>query len=203
MWHRTVSTSGPSAEPVTLAEAKLHLKVDVTDDDALITEQLASAREYIEDISSTSLMTQTITLRADNFPTCFGRGQEEYGLIELPRGPIQSFTSVAYLDENGNSQTLNATKYRADIVSRPGRLTPSYGNTWPATQPVTHAVTLTYVAGFTSAGVVPSRFKTAIKTLVGSMYRFRENTITERTVAEVGKVCTDLVMPLRRRCINP
>lgn len=41
----------PTAEPVSLVEAKLHLRVDFNDDDALITSLITAARQAAETIT--------------------------------------------------------------------------------------------------------------------------------------------------------
>ena len=94
-----VSTA-PSSEPITLAEAKLYLRVDTTADDALITALITAARETVERYTSRALVTQTITQVLDCFPG-FG--------FRLAVHPVQSITSITYKDSNGSDQTLADT----------------------------------------------------------------------------------------------
>lgn len=59
---QAVLTVPPAGEPLTLPEAKLHLRVDLDDDDALITALIAAAREQVEFLTGQRLMTQTWAL---------------------------------------------------------------------------------------------------------------------------------------------
>ena len=58
----------PAVEPVTLADAKAHLKVDTTDDDALITALITAARARAEWHTGRALITQSWTLWLDAWP---------------------------------------------------------------------------------------------------------------------------------------
>ena len=93
-------TTEPSVEPATSTEAKLHLKVDHTDDDTLITIIIQAAREIIEQYTHRSLITQSRTIKLDYFP------DRE---ILIPHGPLISITSIKYYDEDEAQQTLSST----------------------------------------------------------------------------------------------
>src|SRR4051812_24706781 len=115
-------TVAPTAEPLLLAEAKQHLRIDGAYDDALVNRLIGAAREYAEQETRRQLMTSTYRLTLDYFPgRCAwseGLPREtrekawEYGryfhdrAILLPRPPLQSVTSVVYTDSNGVQQTL-------------------------------------------------------------------------------------------------
>mgnify|MGYP000365478232 CR=1 FL=1 len=77
-------SSEPAVEPISLAEAKAHLRVDTSADDSLITSLIVAARKYFEERTRRSLITQSWKLTLDDFPTEF----------TLTRPPIQSVTSV-------------------------------------------------------------------------------------------------------------
>lgn len=158
-----VPVTPPAAEPLSRAEAKLHLRVDLTDDDADIDDLVRAARELVEEHSGRSLVTQTWRLELDRFP-CWD--------IRLPRGPLQSVTSITYIDVAGATQTLSSSLYR--VVPSRNLVEPVYAGYWPATQYVSGAVLVTYAAGFGAAGAVPLRAKQAIKLLVGEWYANRE-----------------------------
>lgn len=55
----------PASEPVTLLEAKLHLRVDTDMEDGLISALIITAREQVEHVTGQRLVTQTWTLEAD------------------------------------------------------------------------------------------------------------------------------------------
>jgi uncharacterized phiE125 gp8 family phage protein len=148
----------PAAEPVTLTEAKLHLREDGTDQDSLIEGLITAAREYVES-TGRLLMPCVVRQYFDEFP------------CRLSPLPIRSIASVNYLDSDGDSQTV--TDYTADIVSEPARIQePESG--WPTTDDVINAVWVDINAGYTSAATVPRALKQAILLLVGHWYENRE-----------------------------
>ncbi len=128
----------PAVEPVTLAEAKLHLRVDHSDEDALISSLISAARRYAETFTGRQIITATWELTLDAFPW----------IIEPPHPLLQSITSIVYVDVDGVSQTLDASIYQVDITSTPGRVKPAFGEVWPGTRSQFNAVTVTYVAGY-------------------------------------------------------
>jgi len=158
-------TTPPASEPVSLADMKEHLKVDVSDDDALITLQIVAARRWAELFCNRSIPSQTLTATLDLFPSgdrCF----------ILPQSPVISVTSIQYIDSVGDLQTLNSSLYTVDTNSIPARIEPVYGTSWPSTRTQLNAVTIVYVAG---QSTVDDDIVHAIKLLVGSLYLAREN----------------------------
>lgn len=155
----------PSGEPVSLAEAKLHLRVDVDDDDALISSLIATARQAAETLTGRQLISARWKLVLDAFP---------WGEILLAKCPVQSIVSIQYLDMNGLSQMLPSSDYVVDTACEPARITPVFGKTWPPTLPQIGAVTVTFDAGYGAASAVPEGLKSWIKLRVGSLYAHRE-----------------------------
>ena len=150
---------------MSLAEAKLHLRVDVDDDDALISSIITAARQAAETVTGRQLMTARWKLVLDAFPAC---------AILVAKCPVQSVTSIQYLDMNGSSLTMPAADYVVDTAYEPARITPIFGKTWPSTLPQIGAVTVTFEAGYGSASNVPEGIKSWIKLRVGSLYAHRE-----------------------------
>ena len=169
--------TAPASEPVTLAEAKLHLRVDFDDDDTLIAAQIASAREVVEAIARRALITQTWDLVLDAFPGVY--------YIDLPLPPLQSVTSVKYVDEDGNEHTFSSTYYIVDTYREPGRLVLASNASWPSnTLQETAGVRVRFVAGYGDDGDdVPAKFKQAILLLIGHYYEHRESVSDERSLA--------------------
>jgi len=155
----------PSGEPVSLAETKLHLRVDFNEDDALINGCIAAARQAAETITGRQLISARWKLVLDAFPAC---------AILVAKCPVQSVASIQYLDMNGSSQTMPAADYVVDTACEPARITPVFGKTWPPTLPQIGAVSVTFDAGYGSASNVPEGIKSWIKLRVGSLYAHRE-----------------------------
>lgn len=128
----------PTSYPVTLAEAKSHCKVDGTARDAEVTGLIAAATGHVEQYTGRAIMTQTIKLTLDEFADS----------ILLPRGPVQSVTSVNYADPSGDAQTVSTDDYTADTVNDPAWIVRNSSASWPVTIDAVNAVSVTYVAGY-------------------------------------------------------
>lgn len=198
-----VVVTPPAQEPLTLTQAKAHLRVDFNDDDDVIAMFIAAARERVEDMTYSRLITQTLLLTQDAFPWAGyvsvwpSPWQGLLGnAIELLNPPVQSVTQVQYVDPNGVTQTLTGAALRLDNTSRPVRLSPAPNALWPVTAPVTSAVSATFVAGYGASGdFVPPRFLEAIKLLCGHYYLNREEILSgTRIVAlEIPEGIDDLL----------
>ena len=158
--------TAPSVEPVSLSQAKAHMRVEHTADDALIETLIETARREAEGYLRCALISQQWDLRLDAFADVME--------IELP--PLITVDSISYLDSDGNSQTLATSVYDADIYRRPGRVTLGYGQSWPSTRATPNAVTIRFTAGYgTAASDVPADIRHAILFLVADLYKNRES----------------------------
>lgn len=177
MW---IIKSAPSVEPVSLTEAKAHLNVTGTGDDALIGGLITAARELAEGFTRRAFVEQTIELKMDSFPA------NNYP-IELPRPPLISISSITYLDADGTLRTMTATtEYLVNTHSQPGRVYLAYDQSWPTTRTLENAVTITFKAGYGSAAAnVPQRVKQAILLLVGHWYANREEIVLNMSVNQM------------------
>ncbi len=159
------TTTVPATEPVTLAEAKLSVRVETafTADDDLLTGYIKAARQWCEQFANRAYITQTITLKMDRF-------QRQ---TKLPRSPLISVSSINYIDTAGDSQLLSTDIYAVDTISEPGLVTLKHNQSFPATRREHHAVTIVYIAGYGAAADVPQTAKQAILLLVAHWYEHR------------------------------
>lgn len=168
----------PSVEPVTLAEAKLHCKVDGTDDDALITSLIATARKQAEQRTNRALITQQWEYTLDSFPA----------RIDLPKPVLASVQSVKYLDGDGALQTLASTEYQVVTSELAGYIQPAYGKSWPSCRVQPDSVVVAYTAGYgTSLSSEEQGIKSWMLMAIGTLYNQREAIITGISVAEVPR----------------
>jgi len=130
--------SPPTVEPLSLTEAKLHLRVDHTNDDALIPTLIKVAREWCEGFQNRAFVQQTIEAKRDNFETT----------MLLPIPPLKEVSSIQYVDANGDTQTLGTSVYDVDTISEPGLITLAYNQSWPVYRSIHHAITITYKTGY-------------------------------------------------------
>lgn len=189
--------TAPTTEPVTLAEAKLHLKVDSdTTDDNLITALITAAREIVENYTGRALINQTWEACFEEFPD---EEDADDNYVPLRPGPLSSISSVVYLDTAGVSTTASAsTLYEADAYSMPGRLCLRYGQVWPSTRDVQNAVTVTFVAGYGSAAAsVPGAIKAAILLIIGHLYEHRESVVIGANPTELPQGALSILNPYR------
>ncbi len=175
-------TTGPATEPVTKTEAKAWSRIDIDDDDTLIDSLIIRAREHCEAITHKQFITATYTFVMDAFPSSWRSDvyratyRHEGTDILLPRPPLVSVSSIAYLDENGISQTVAASDYVVSTYDEPGRIALANGSLWPSTLDQINAVTIVYVAGYGAASAVPQSIKDAMLMLVAHGYEHREAT---------------------------
>jgi len=170
-----VVSTAPSVEPITLEEAKIQCRIESTYDDDEITGIIIAARNQAELYLNRAIITQTIDAYYDSFPSCF----------EMP--PLQTVSSITYLDSDGNSQTLESSQYTVDSKSIPARITRAYGVTWPSTYSQTNAVTIQFVAGYGLAVSVPECIKQWIKLQVSHYFDNRNPVVIGSSVAEVPR----------------
>lgn len=174
------TTTKPAVEPVSLSEAKAHLRVDISDDDNLISAYITAARQYAEEYLDRALIAQQLTLRLDRFPYEF----------ELPRPPMATSgtltsTIITYTLETQATATLDTTTYRVDRDDTPGRIRTVYAGTWPGHLADQNAVTVTWWAGYGPAATdVPQAIRHAILMLVAHLYESRQAAVATGAVPQ-------------------
>jgi uncharacterized phiE125 gp8 family phage protein len=161
MWYPAAVTAAPAGEPVTRAEVKAQASIDFTDDDTLIDLLIAAARAHVEKYTGVRLVTQTLTFKCDGFSD----------MARLPEGPLQSVTSISYVDTDGVTQTLATSIYEVRADGLETAVVLKFGQSWPAIQPGSR-ITVVAVAGFAS---VPDDIKRALLLYIVGGYATREN----------------------------
>jgi len=173
--------TGPTVEPITTVQAKSHLVLDssFTADDALILGYIQASREYCEKYLNMDLVQRTWAHSMD----CFPGGS---AAIELPKNPVLSISSITYQDVtvSPSLQTLASSVYGLDRGIHPAEVYLQYGQSWPAVTRMRNSVTITFVSGHAEGtnrpidftANIPESIKSAIKLIVGDLYRDREST---------------------------
>jgi len=151
--------------PMSLAEAKNHLRLDVdmTDDDALVAGHLGAVTDFAVTATQLQLVAARYRWVQDAFP-----GPSEFGVpygvayslpghaIYLPLAPVLQVVSITYTAPDGSTQTMPPVNYIAELTSRPARITPVFGQIWPITLPQIGAVQVTFDAGLASPVTIAS-----------------------------------------------
>jgi uncharacterized phiE125 gp8 family phage protein len=169
----------PVIEPIGLAELKLHLYIDDTDHDEMLSGFLIAAREYVEDITRRALLTQTWDYPLQGWPS----GAE----IILPFGNLQSVTSIKWKDTDGVEATLAVTTDYLVITNGEahGKIVLPYAQTWPSGSLYpSNPIMIRYVCGWTTREYVPYKIKTAIKMICSDLYEMRGEPVLGQSVIE-------------------
>ena len=181
----------PSEEPVSLWEAKLHLRVDFDEDDMLIASLITAARQAAETLTGRQFTTARWKQVLDCFPGPSLMGAPSGQTFSLPghaillfKTPVQSVVSINYLDMGSALQVMPAATYTVDTACEPARITPVFGQIWPISLPQIGAVNITFDAGYGAPEDVPEGIKSWIKIRVGSLYAHRE----EMSVLNRGRI---------------
>jgi uncharacterized phiE125 gp8 family phage protein len=184
-----VMTTPPALEPVTVAEAKAHLRVDGDAEDILIGSLVLTSRLHIEAALGLALITQSWTLALDRWP----RGNH----IDLPMTPLQSVDDVRVVNGAGIAMIIPAESYLVDLASRPGRLV--WNNTIPPIPGLpAKGIEIDFTAGFgATADSVPAPLKHAILMLTAHWYEHRDPDDIGTSAAQVPAAVSDLIQPFR------
>lgn len=170
-WTGIKVSTAPAIEPVTVSELKTHLRLDGTTYDTMLAGYISACRDAVEKHTGRTLINTVLELYYDEFPS-------NNGELILIRPPVQSVSSIIYVDEDGVSQTLSSSLYRTDLVSLYPRITPAYDESWPDTQAVSNAVKITYTAGYGAAAAnVPAALKECIKSLCADLFEHPESNV--------------------------
>lgn len=157
-------------EPVSLAEAKAHLRVTTPNDNTLIGNLIKAARQEVENYTNRALASQTFELIIDNFPK---------NKIVLPMPPIESIAWIKYKDCDGIETTMPSADY-IFYNSEPAIIVPDYGISWPSFNPYpVGAVEIRFVAGYKTTGnnaslIIPEPIRQALLLIIGHLYENRE-----------------------------
>jgi Phage gp6-like head-tail connector protein len=160
-----VRTIAPAVEPVSIAQAHQHLRLppNYTTEDGLLSLYIKAARDYCERYCNRAFITQTYQLGLNAFPfygimnASGNMARYRYGnvylneamQINLPRPPLQSVTSITYVDATNTPQTMDPSTYYVDNAVEPGILLPQNGVFWPyPSQFLSDTIKITYKAGY-------------------------------------------------------
>lgn len=178
----TLLSAGPL--PVDIHQVATNARAE---DDELnfLRELIYVAADWVENYTHRCLITSTWTLTMDHWSdpryvrsSVYTDWRSRHEMcIAVPMPPLGSVASIQYIDEDGNTQTLDTSKYRVDTASTPGRITVAYNQTLPNLRDVTGAVTVTHTAGYGATyESIPIAIRHAIAMLATDLYDKRNAT---------------------------
>ena len=147
---------------ISLATAKAHLRVDHSDEDALITSLISTAGEIVEEYTGQYLSSCGFTYYADHFTS----------VMKIHAGPGVRILTVKYYDTDHTLQTWPATEYHSDVKSHPMRV--QFENLPTEVDDRVHAVQITGDAGYST---VPETLKSAMLLIIGHLYEHRKDVL--------------------------
>jgi len=187
-----VMTSGPALEPVSLAEAKAHLRVDGTAEDPLIQSLIVTSRLHVEAALGIALITQSWSCFLDRWPKA--------GRVNLPIRPVAALTHVRVWNDEGASETLDPSGFLLDGHGMPPRLVALSDIVAATSQRVANGIEIGFTAGFgAAASDVPASIRHALLLLVAHWYENREPVQIGVGVNAVPAMVSELLAPYRRR----
>jgi len=189
---RTNRITAPANYPLALDDAKDHLRIEDTTDDALITDYIAAATDWLENYTRRKIATQTWEIRLNRFPS----GDE---VIILPFGNVQAVKSVIYADSASSTITLSGatsdtpgTGYQESLASDSlPFVIPAYGSSWPSVTSVVDPVVIQFVCGYGDIGdspypPIPEQLVSSLRIMVADLYE-RRSTDDVRVVGLAAK----------------
>ena len=184
-----VMIAAPDVEPVSLDEAKAHLRVDHEAEDALLSSLIVTSRLHIEAALGLALITQSWSYRLDSWP--------EACALVLPLRPVRSIIAVRVADADGTFETLGADRYLLDGASAPPRLHASNG-IWPRPGQRAQGIEVAFEAGFgDDAAAVPPPIRLALLMLIAHWYEHREPVSVGDTASRIPDTVSSLLSPYR------
>jgi uncharacterized phiE125 gp8 family phage protein len=181
--------TAPATEPVTLNEAKNHLRIDHTDDDTYVGSLIKVARQHVERITNYVCIASTWHAYSEKWSV--------NGRLYIMKHPVTAVSKVEYFPSNSNTYIeLPGTQYQFE------RSYPSgvYVKNNPALQDSMNAIKLTFTAGHanTVGDPVPAEIQQAILILIGHLYENRQEEVTGTIVSRLSAgfryLCDNITM---------
>jgi len=189
-----VRTTDAAAEPISTADMKLALRVDVSTEDALIDSYVKAARQKVEIDTRRALINQTWTLTLDKAPS-------NRAPIWLPIAPVSAVTSIKSFSVADVESTVASTVYRLDTASLPARIVLKDGQSWPSDLRPENALQVTFTAGYGAAGsnVTDVGLIQAVRLL--TTYWYEQRIPVGEAMAELPLAYWSLINPLVVPCL--
>jgi len=161
--------SPPTVEPVSLAEARAHARVDDTADNSLVSALIAAARRTAEAYTRRAFITQSWAMYMDQAPTD--------NFLEIPKAPLVGISSIVTYSDADAATTFASSNYYVDLITKPGRVVLRATASWPTFTRVSNGFFVDFVAGYGATGSdVPADIRQAILMIVSHLYENRGDT---------------------------
>ena len=212
----TVQTSAPACEPITLDEAKSHLRIETSDEDALIQSLILTSRLHIEVALGIALITQQWSCFFDRWPAALSARNtpmqpvgavysvpdstaRHYALTDvmaLPLSPIKSVDAVRVYAQDGTFVTLPLNGFTFDLISRNPRVIRNQETTTPTPGRRLNGIEIAVTCGFgAQPSDIPAPIRQALLLLVAHWYEHRDPGEIGTPEARVPAAISSLLCP--------
>ena len=161
-----ILTTPPSAEPLSLADAKAQLRIYHTDDDTFISTLITTARRLIEQRYDLCLLQQNWSMFFDAWP--------DDGIFKVPLAPLFGVTDIKTYSDDDVAVTIDPAHYYMDLASMPARVVLRRGRVFPPPGRKINGIEVKIVTGFgATANAVPAEIKQALLMAISDWYANR------------------------------
>ena len=179
----------PLGEPLTLAEVKVHLRLDGTGEDIILQDLIRCARDHLERETGLALLTRTFRLYLDQWP--------QAQVIQIAKGPVQTIEQITVYDEAGLPAEIDTGQMMLDGQVLPARLALTLR---PDPGRALNGIEIDFTAGFGPTGAdVPDTLKRAMLLHLALLYEFRGAVPPGDQPAAVPAGYDRLIAPFRIR----
>jgi len=179
----TVVTTQPAQEPITLQEAKEHLRVEDGIDERLLRPLIQTARMFAEEYLGRKLVTTVLTQSydvANEFEDPLWEGMRVgadiayyKNYLTLSHGPVASVNSINTYDDSDNATVFASSKYYLDNAREPAKILLRKGQTWESNLRVANGIEVNYTVGYSSIYSIPEPIRMGILQHVAHLYEHR------------------------------
>ncbi|MEP2943587.1 MAG: head-tail connector protein [Hyphomicrobiales bacterium] len=181
--------AGPQLEPISVAEAKLFLRIDDEAENEVIAALITTARLHVERLTRRIVLNQTWRFYLDDLP--------QNSLVKLGIGPVREVLQVVSFNREGNPSVVPAEDYIVDVSSVPARIK-FRNNTRMLPTRSLNGYEIDFIAGFGPTTLqVPADLRQAILMLVVHWYENRSAVATDVDLISTPKGVNDLIQPYR------
>ena len=161
---------------ISTADAKLFLKVDVSDDDDVINSIVKAATESAQEYTNRFFLSTTL----EQYGTTFA------DIRNLFKSPVSEITVVKYYDTDNVQQTLSTSVYQVTPAIEPSTLMLKVDQSYPDVADREDAVLVKYTVGYGTATTdVPFAIIQAVYLTIGHWYQNRQEVVVGRIATEI------------------
>ncbi|MCK5518882.1 MAG: phage head-tail connector protein [Alphaproteobacteria bacterium] len=198
--YRLTETTPPASEPLTLAEIKTFLRIDHSNDDAIVTDLISSARQICESVTGRSLITRSYSLFLDFWPDAsitewwdgVREGADVVGkirVLSLPKPPLLSVTLIKVYAADNTYAEFPSVSYYVDTAGIPGRVVLTQGASPPTPGRAANGIEIQFTAGYgATVQNVPALLRQGMKQVIAHLYEHRGDSTDQALFASGADV---------------